>query len=77
MMLCADIVLRLGVRSIWILHHDSAPAHVFVKTNAFVEKYHITLLPHPPYSPDLAPCHFFMFPYLNITLKGRRFDEVE
>jgi hypothetical protein len=34
-------------------------------------------LPHPPYSPDLAPADFFMFPKLKTTLKGRRFQTTE
>jgi hypothetical protein len=32
---------------------------------------------HPPYSPDLAPCDFFLFPKIKLKLKGRRFDTVE
>jgi hypothetical protein len=36
----------------------------------------ITLL-HPPYSPHLAPCDFFLFPKMKLKLKGRRFDRVE
>jgi hypothetical protein len=27
-----------------------------------------------PYSPDLAPCDFFLFPKMKLQLKGRRFD---
>jgi transposase len=34
-------------------------------------------LPHPPYSPDLAPADFFLFPKLITTLKGRRFHTIE
>ena len=33
------------------------------------------LLPHPPYSPDLAPCDFFLFPKLNEHLKGVCFND--
>ena len=32
--------------------------------------------PHPPYSPDLAPCDF-LFPKLKLRMKGRRFDTIE
>jgi len=32
---------------------------------------------HPPYSPDLAPADFFLFPKLKTTLKGRRFQTIE
>jgi hypothetical protein len=34
-------------------------------------------MPHPPYSPYLAPADFFLFPKRNITLKGRRFQTIE
>jgi len=29
---------------------------------------------HPPYSPDLAPCDFFLFPKIKSALKGTRFE---
>ena len=29
-------------------------------------------MPQPPYSPDMAPCDFFLFPKIKRTLKGRR-----
>ena len=48
----------------WILHHDNAPAHRAVTTNEFLAKYNIPSLPYPPYSHDLAPCDFFLFPQL-------------
>jgi len=31
----------------------------------------------PPYSPDLTPCDFFLFPKLKLRMKGRRFDTIE
>lgn len=31
------------------------------------------LLPHPPYSPDLAPSDYWLFPNLKRWLKGQRF----
>jgi hypothetical protein len=33
-------------------------------------------VPHPPYSPDLAPADFFLFPKLKTTLKGRHFQTI-
>ena len=30
-------------------------------------------MPQPPYSPNMAPCDFFLFPKIKRTLKGRRF----
>jgi hypothetical protein len=37
----------------------------------------MALIPHPPYSPDLALCDFFLFPKIKLKLKGRRFDTIE
>ena len=31
------------------------------------------LIPHPPYSPDLAPCDFFLFSNLKTWLGGKKF----
>jgi histone-lysine N-methyltransferase SETMAR len=31
----------------------------------------------PPYSPDLTPYDFFLFPKMKLKLKGRRFDIIE
>jgi len=35
------------------------------------------VLEHPPYSPDLAPCDFFLFPKMKSTLKGTRFESID
>jgi hypothetical protein len=37
----------------------------------------MAVIPHTPYSPDLAPCNFFLFPKTKMKLKGRRFDTTE
>ena len=31
----------------------------------------------PPYSPDLAPCDFWLFPKLKRPIRGLRFDKIE
>ena len=33
--------------------------------------------PHPPYSPDLAPCDFWLFPKVKMTMKGKRFEWIQ
>ncbi|UYV81828.1 hypothetical protein LAZ67_20002638 [Cordylochernes scorpioides] len=40
----------------------------------YLAKHSVSVLRHPPYSPDIAPCDFFFFPKLKMTLKGRRFS---
>jgi hypothetical protein len=31
---------------------------------------------HPPYSPELAPCEFWLFPKLKYALQGQRFADL-
>lgn len=61
----------------WILHQDNAPAHSAFSVKAFLAKHSIPVLNHPPYSPDLAPCDFYLFPKVKSALKGTRFETVE
>ena len=56
------------------LLRDNAPAHTFAIITAFLKKEKVTVLPHPPYSPDLAPCDFFLFPKLKAFLAGRKYQ---
>jgi hypothetical protein len=37
----------------------------------------MAVIPHLPYSPDLAHCDFFLFTKMKLKLKGRRFDTIE
>jgi len=37
----------------------------------------MTVVPHPPYSPDIAPSDFFLFPELEMKLQGQRFQTLE
>jgi len=46
-------------------------------TQRFLTNNNMTVVPHPPYSPDLAPCDFFLFPKMKMKLKGRRFQTLE
>jgi histone-lysine N-methyltransferase SETMAR len=61
----------------WILHHDNAPAHTSLLVSSFLAKNNTIIMPQPPYSPDLAPCDFFLFPKLKRPMKGRRFATIE
>jgi hypothetical protein len=48
------------------------PAHTSLKTTEFVTNSNMVVILHPPYSLDLAPCDFALFPKLKMQLKGRR-----
>jgi len=43
----------------------------------FLANRKVAVLHHPPYSPDLAPADYFLFPKLKFSLKGRNFRTVE
>ena len=45
----------------WRLLHDNEPSHRSTLVTAFFIKNHILTLNHSPYSPDLAPCDFYLF----------------
>ena len=54
---------RTGVRGIKLLH-DNAPAHKSATVQEYLKKYWLDVLDHPPYSPDLSPFDFWLFPRL-------------
>jgi hypothetical protein len=58
----------------WFLHHDSVPAHTSLIVQQFLISKNITVIPPPPYLPDLTPCDFFLFPKMKLWLKGCHFD---
>ena len=68
---------ELWVSNTWILHHDNAPAHAALSVRQFLATKQVTILDYPPYSPDLAPCDYLLFPKLKGTIKGTRFEGVE
>ncbi|UYV79244.1 hypothetical protein LAZ67_17001721 [Cordylochernes scorpioides] len=56
----------------WLLHHDNAPAHTSLLVRDILAKNNTLMMPQPPYSPDLPPCDFFLFPKLKRPMKGRQ-----
>ena len=56
----------------WILHYDNA-----LSVKRYLAKNNIPVMEHPPYSPDIAPCDFFLFPKIKSALKGTRFESVD
>ena len=60
----------------WILHNRNDPAHDGLRVLEFLAKNSITKMDHPPYSHDLAPCDFWLFPKLKNTLEGQMFADL-
>ena len=61
----------------WMLRHDNAPAYASLVIRSCVTKHQTSVVPHPPYSPNLVPADFFLFPKLKTTLKGRHFQTIK
>ena len=76
-------VLRLRRRAQWQqnhrihLHMDNAPAHRGRDVRRALLEMEWQQIPHPPYSPDLSPCDFFLFPYLKRKLRGREYPNLD
>ena len=60
-----------------LLQQDNARVHTCKVAMDAVERNGDELIPHPAYSPDLAPSDFFLFPNLKKDIRGLhfRFDE--
>ena len=57
----------------WHFHQDNAPVYNSILETDYLTKMGIKTLPHPPYSPDVAPCDFCIFP----KLRGCRYETIE
>lgn len=66
---------RGKLRKIVLFHQDNAPAHKSRVAMAAIKDAGFELVEHPPYSPDLAPSDFYLFPRLKEYLKGQKFDD--
>jgi len=60
----------------WFLLHDNAPSHNARIVKQFLAQRKVTVLDHPPYSPDLAPGDYFLFRKVKSHSKGRLFDSI-
>jgi len=60
----------------WFLLHNNAPSHNARIVKQFLAQWKVTVLDHPPYSPDLAPADYFLFRKVKSHLKGRLFDSI-
>ena len=66
----------MGIRGL-LLHHDNVSADTAAITLDFLAASDVHLVIHPPYSPDLAPSDWFLFPSVKRQLKGKTFQNAE
>ena len=57
--------------------HDNARPHVSKLTREKLLSFKWTILPHPPYSPDISPTDYHLFHSLSSHLKDKKFDHLD
>lgn len=63
---------RKARRSLLLLQ-DNAPCHKTAQVAANLNSLGIKTMPHPPYSPDLAPSDYYLFRVIKNHFKGKSF----
>lgn len=61
----------------WRLLHDNAPSHRSTLVTDFLTRNRILSINHSPYSPDLAPCDFYLFGKMHLPMKGQRYLDID
>ena len=49
-------------------HHDNASPHTAKGVIDYLKQEIFIIMKHPPYSPDFAPCDFWLFDYIKDRL---------
>ena len=57
----------------WYFHQNNAPVYNSILVTDYLSKMGINTVPQPPYSRDLAPCDFWLFP----KLRGCHYKTIE
>ena len=60
-----------------LILYDNARPHLGKDVRELLDGYSWEVLPHPPYSPDMSPPDFDLFPELKINMRGVRFSTRE
>ena len=66
-------IVRPEKKTTFLLQHDNARPHTSLKTVDHIVNLDWTVLPHPPYSPYLAPSDFHLFGPMKDGLHGQHF----
>ena len=60
-----------------IILQDNARPHVSKRSIETIADIGLQTLSHPPYSPDLSPCDYFLFFVMKKPLRGKKFGDFE
>ena len=56
-----------------LLQHDNARPYTNIRTMEAITSFGWTVIPHPPYSPDLAPSDYHLFGPMKEGLQGNQY----
>jgi histone-lysine N-methyltransferase SETMAR len=65
---------RQKTESTFGVHINNSIGHNGSKATSRIKKNHISRMPHPPYSPDISLCDFYLFGMLKQILRDRKFS---
>jgi hypothetical protein len=57
------------MESEWFLHHKNAPCQTSFAVHQFLADKKILTIPQSPYTLDIGPCNFWLFPNLKLGPK--------
>ena len=57
------------------IHHDNGRPHIHKDVSNYLESEGLTIIPHPPNSPDLSPCDFWLFDLIKENLTDQNDSE--
>ncbi len=61
----------------YLIHMDNASAHRSKLVQDYLKDEQWSPLKYPPYSPDLSPADFFLFPRLKRAMRGHNFGNLD
>ena len=61
----------------WHFYQDNTPVHNSILVTDYLTKMGINTAPQAPYSAEVAPCDFWLFPKLKEKLRGCRYETIE
>ena len=59
--------------ALWHFHQNNAPVYNSILVTDYLTKMGIKTVPQPPFSLDVGPCDFWLFP----KLRGCRYEKFE
>ena len=63
---------QLQIKKVF-LQYDNTRPHASIKTRKAITSFGWTTVPHPPYSPDLAPSDYHLFGPMKEELRGKHY----